>query len=625
MTQNKSIRTYFGDVKPTGWMYNQINHDLLHGFVGKLDQMVPDLIVEDDIYNKDRLTRLVKSKDVGAVNSEGEWNIQFLWWNSETQSNWWDGYIRHAFLSGDQDSIDKVKKYVDDKLSSQDEDGYIGVYGTDLRYQHTTENGELWAKASLFRGLIAYYEITNDERVLKALLRAMDNTMENYPIGNSTPFKTDKPFAGVGHGLTFTDVCFQLYNITGESKYLDYAVFLFDDYNRHQVEEEDILIKNLMDEEYKFKGHGVHTYEHLRSLVVAYEHTKKSKYKNALEAYLQKLSIAESISGGPIGDEWVFGRHAHSESTGYEYCSIHELLDSFTLLLHYDKDSLWGDKIEWLFFNAAQGARHPEHSSIAYCKSDDSYSMCGEINSETCEETKENRFKYSPVHKDVAVCCVPNAGRIHPYYVQNMWAIEGDEIYINLYGPSIFSTEIEGSEIVFEQVTNYPIEDKIIIKATSNKQVDGQLMLRVPKWAKNFKINGESPKINKKGYAVWKGLIDNELSLTIEMGNQPAAFKHTEGTYFAYGPLLFALPLEGKEEKTKEWGIEGFYDSKYQYTDDSLKEAVWVEGSELKKIDNSGAHYLDQVTIETSLKVDDEIKIKSLVPIGRTVLRKITF
>lgn len=54
-----------------------------------------------------------------------------------------------------------------------------------------------------------------------------------------------------------------------------------------------------------------------------------------------------------------------SPPTGYEYCSIHELLDCYTHLLQKTGSAGWGDRAEWLLFNAGQGARHPEHHAIA--------------------------------------------------------------------------------------------------------------------------------------------------------------------------------------------------------------------------------------------------------------------
>jgi hypothetical protein len=39
---------------------------------------------------------------VGAIAEEGDWQVQYLWWNSETQSNWLDGYVRTAILLKDK-------------------------------------------------------------------------------------------------------------------------------------------------------------------------------------------------------------------------------------------------------------------------------------------------------------------------------------------------------------------------------------------------------------------------------------------------------------------------------------------------------------------------------------------
>jgi hypothetical protein len=74
-----------GEVKPQGWLKTQMRQDLL-GCIGSLEYLVPDLIQKDVIYGKDRLTHKVKSKDLGALGDSGDWNVQFLWWNSETQS-----------------------------------------------------------------------------------------------------------------------------------------------------------------------------------------------------------------------------------------------------------------------------------------------------------------------------------------------------------------------------------------------------------------------------------------------------------------------------------------------------------------------------------------------------------
>jgi uncharacterized protein len=181
----------FGSIKPLGWLKVQMQKDMA-GFIGNLDQLVPDLI-NDPIYGTERLRRQTKAKDLGNLKSgDALGEDQYKWWNSETQSNWWDGYIRNAFLLDDQQAIAKVKSYITRILATQDKDGYLGIYDKDLRYKFTGENGELWSKTTLYRGLLAYYEYTHDKNVWNALVRAVDNVMQNYPVNKSQPFFAGK-------------------------------------------------------------------------------------------------------------------------------------------------------------------------------------------------------------------------------------------------------------------------------------------------------------------------------------------------------------------------------------------------------------------------------------------------
>ena len=405
--QMKEVPVYtsfpFGAIKPVGWLKTQMQADL-NGFVGNLDKLVPDLI-NDPIYGSGRLHKNSKAKDLGN-NKEGdaEGDEQYKWWNSESQSNWWDGYLRNALLLNDVKHIARVKKYISDILSTQDADGYLGIYASDLRYHFTSENGELWAKATLYRGLLAYYEYTNDPQVWNALVRAVDNVMTNYPVDASHPFDTGMNYnGGVGHGLTFTDVLDRMYQLTGEEKYLDYALFLYLDYSKFYAWERDAQLTNALNKEYKLNCHAVHTYEHLRPMIVAASTSEDAKIKKALMEYLRKINTVTTATGGAIGDEWIGGREADATHTGYEYCSLHELLDSYGVLLQRTGDTALAESIENIFYNAAQGARHPYHSCIAYLKTDNSYQMDGTRNGDAEPGKTQTRYKYSP--SPTSVCC----------------------------------------------------------------------------------------------------------------------------------------------------------------------------------------------------------------------------
>ncbi len=604
-----------GGIKPAGWIKNQMQRDL-DGFVGHLDQLAPDLIINDKIYGKNRLTKKIRSKNVGNIRTDDEWSMQYLWWNSESQSNWWDGYLRHAYMLNDEKHWSRVENYIYYILSTQDKDGYIGIYAPGLRYNFTGENGELWSKATLYRVLLAYYEATKNEKVLKAVVRAVQNVMDNYPIDSSAPFFINKPYAGVSHGLMFTDVLNELFHITGHKIYMDYAAFLFRDYCREEVSEKDIQLKNILNDNYKLAGHGVHTYEHIRSLASAFFATGDPELKKALTIYLQRVENTTTPSGGPIGDEWISQRNANATTTGYEYCSIQELMDSYLFLLQKTGKFYFADKAEKIFFNAAQGSRHPEKNSIAYLKTDNSYEMCGKKYGETEKSKKQTRYKYSPVHQDVAVCCVPNAGRITPYFVQNMWMKDEQGLIACLFGPCETELTLNGKKIFIKEITSYPYEFSVIFEITPESPVDLVLKIRKPNWSKKTLANVPY-KEGKEFISIHKQWKKKER---IEIKFKPALrINQTQENevYFTYGPLVLAMPIESAEIKTKKYSIPGFCDTHYKPV--SIKQYVYCNGKIKKK--------RDQLIFETKFFNVQSGKTEniSLIPIGKTILRQVTF
>jgi DUF1680 family protein len=617
-TKEKFEYLRFGEVKPAGWLKEQMESDLA-GFTGHLDELVPALTKDDDIYGRNRLTRRDKSKDVGNIRENADWEVQYLWWNSETQSNWRDGQIRQAILTGNAGQLESVKAYRDHILQTQDSSGYLGIYDKNLRYRFAGENGELWAKATLLRGLLAFYESgTGDSAaLLHSIERAVQDVMVNYPINRSDPFKADKSFAGICHGLVFTDVLDRLHQLTGKREYLDYAAFLYLNYSDNKLMEEDVRLDNIFDKRYKLKGHGVHTYEHLRPLAVACFATGDPRLKKALDIYLRRIDSVTTPTGGPIGDEWIGGRQADATSTGYEYCSLQELLDSYSLLMQKSGSAAYGDKIEKLFFNAAQGARHPDGHSIAYLKSDNSWSMTGPLN-DTLPGNNQTRYKYSPVHQDVAVCCVPNAGRIAPYYVRSMWMRDADGLVAALYGPSVLKTQVGGRTVTIEQAADYPSEFTMRFVITLETPQKFTLKFRIPAWSDGIKVNYPGKKA--KGYLAVRRTWESGDEVVIALTPKVVVNQDLKNdSYFTYGPLVLAAPIEGTGVITKEYPLPGLFDSHVKANRLQLfacGENVTVAPAEAGKL------VFNASLINTA---NDSLEKVKLVPMGGTLLRQVTF
>ena len=603
----------FGSIKPKGWLKSQMEKDV-KGFVGNLDQLVPDLI-NDPIYGSGRLHKNSEVKDLGNLKAgDAEGSDQYKWWNSETQSNWWDGYIRNVYLLDDKAGIEKVNQYVKRILATQDEDGYLGIYDKELRYNFKTENGELWSKATLYRGLLAYHEVTKDEKVWQALVRAVDNVMFNYPINTSSPFSSGEKFnGGVSHGLTFTDILDKMYHITGNKKYLEYALFLYNDFSKTYQSECDVQLPNILNPNYKLKSHGVHTYEHLRPLIVAAYQNKE--LLEVLNIYLERIKKTTTPTGGPIGDEWIAERTADATHTGYEYCSIQELLDSYTVLLQKTGKASIGDDIETIFYNAAQGARNPNSSCIAYLKTDNSYEMLGTKNGEVEPDRKQTRYKYSPAHQDVAVCCNPNAGRISPYFIQSSWMKENENTLVaTLLMPNILETTIKGSKITIENQTNYPNENTVHFQLQLEKPTALTLKIRKPSWATSI-VTNEKYRLGDD-YIIIEKTIEKVENINVEFKTEVRVLTDSKGEhYFVYGSLFYAKAISSIQIKGKEYAKE-FIDLNYEPLDKTR----------FKFIKNHQATYEDNnITVDLKNLKLNKIQKVTLIPFGKTILRQVSF
>jgi hypothetical protein len=555
------------EVSAGGWLAAQMRRDLELGFVGHLGRLAPDLVTDDDIFGRDRLSPTTRPKDLGALSDDAAWSEQFQWWNAETQGNWRDGWLRHALGVGDGAARADTRRWVAEVLHGQDADGYLGIHAPQLRYPMHGENGELWAQAVLLRALLGYVGHTDDRAVMEAIRRAVARTMRGYPPERSHPFGQGKSWAGVAHGLMFVDVLWQLALASGDEHYLRYAGWLYRVFATSPHAAGDAQVAALLDQSRPFGGHGVHTYEHWRALMIALhagDGTGWLPYRELDAAYVAKLGRALTPSGAPNGDEFIHPLGSADDS-GYEYCSTVELLDSYGLRTVLTGDTTLGDAIESLVFNVAMGARDPIEAGVAYLKTDNSYSMTGSQGPRSpASIIPQTRYMYSPLHRQAAVCCVPNAGRLLPTYLRYQWlrgSLEsGQQVVALLYGPSLLRTHLNGVPVHVEQVTDYPARTAVALNVEPARPLEFVLSLRRPAWARDVRVTapaelaveGDERLIHLRGR--WSGRTQVEVEFEAQPEVRPAG----AGTALVgHGPLLYAEPLPGVRTTLTEYAVKG--------------------------------------------------------------------
>lgn len=102
------------------------------------------------------------------------------------------------------------------------------------------------------------------------------------------------------------------------------------------------------------------------------------------------------------------------------------------------------------------------------------------------------------------------------------YAKDENSLFVTLYGSNEIDTKINGKNVRFEQVTNYPWDDKIEMNYKGDKNAEFSLKLRIPAWAigATLKVNGIDMPINTGVFAVvnrkWKSGDKVELVLPMK-------------------------------------------------------------------------------------------------------------
>ncbi len=603
-----------GDVQPRGWLLEQIRMDMTNGYGPVMDKMT--YRIELPIFDSSKKTELIKPK-IGAP-----------WWNGETTGIWVDGLIRAAYLSGDEASKKRADEIVAQILAMQDTDGYIGIYPKAMRFASPidAQSGELWTQACLYRGLLAYYELTGREDVLNAVQKATKLVLSKY--GPDRPYWRDSVGrGGPPHSLMFIDVCEWLYRLTGDQSYVAFVKFMYDGYNAiPEVREFDSLLKNLNDLNKPFNGHGAHTMEHMRApLFLAYT-TGEAKYRTAAENFFPKLERHLTAAGACVSDEDILER-VGSPYLGSEYCAQGFLVNTLQSGVEKTRNVKMADALEVLTYNYAEGARTKDGKGIQYCSLDNQY--------EATVKTHGRRLKLSPTHEDVATCCPVGALHFFPYFTDGLWmkTADGNGLVAANYAPNELQTTIKDVKIQITSETSYPFEDEIRMTVVPERPVKCSIRLRIPSWAGSMSVEASgATTADDNGWRVLTKEWRTGDRITILFKPDVELKKMANGeVYWKRGPLVYALPIPSESNQIKTYSVAGFGD--YEYTPKAG--ANWdysiEENGEAFKCVKSAVQGNPWITAPLRLtgslinRKTGQSELVELQPMGVNLLRRVAF
>lgn len=519
------------EIKPVGWLLKQLQIQA-HGLAGNLDKVWPDVR---------------ESAWIGG-DKEGWERVPY----------WLDGFIPLAYLLDDEDMKQRADRYISAILEYQQEDGWICPCTLEKRRSY-----DIWSWFLIGKVLALYCEYTDSERAETALYRSMKGMYNWMEQGQITLFEW-----GRFRWYECMIPLYYLYEKHPEAWILELAEKL----KKQGVDYEEFceLWKKPLNE-WRLETHVVNLAMMLKSDAVYNKLLGKQGEERA--EYFWK--ILEKYNGTAVatftGDECLSGI---GNNQGTELCSVTELMYSCEILYAITGEPIWMERLEKMAFNALPAAISDDMWTHQYDQQVNQIA-CVRFPGKSFFRTNGSEAHLFGLEPNYG-CCTANHGQGWPKLAMSIFQKNSCGIQTTMMLPGVLHTTWKDADITISIETEYPFRHSGIYTVTTDKPVDFELKIRIPKWVKCVRINNKNVE-NSEYYTVnklWSGME----TIKIEFETEPHVTVRPYDLHTVeYGPLVFSLPLvpEYKKYEYEKGGVE----RKYPYCDyELMSHSEWRYG-----------------------------------------------
>jgi hypothetical protein len=453
-----------GRIRPRGWLSTQLQREI-DGLGGHMDELEPQLLGKAHTMDFDsadmaglieRIRELAKP-DIDEATAAS--------WFCEQAGQYWAGLIQLAFVTGDPCLLKKASDWVSRVLRHQGSDGYLGGYRS---CDNRLDDYSAWCANWAMRSLLTYFEATGDREVLQACHRGLiwflDNWSDHY---------TDYG----GPALIESMVIVYLY--TKDERLLDWSrryIGWLDAnsrwYNTLSSFLEDSLAYN-----------SIHTVAYgecvkLPALIYAAD-GNRANLEASVKGIDKILRDGFQRTGAPVSNFEYLSPPGATHAT--EYCNFATYANTFAWMTQITGQARYGDYLEKIIFNGAQGAKKKDERAIAYLSSPNQVFATDKMSNFSIDW---GSYVYAPVF--YVACCPTQYVRVMPEFVRAICLTDSaGSLYINAYAPCV----IDSGDLTLEQITAYPFEDTVKLVMHLAKPVRKTLALRMPGWCSRIDIS----------------------------------------------------------------------------------------------------------------------------------------
>jgi DUF1680 family protein len=460
-------------------------------------------------------------------------------WQTEFWGKWFTAAASAYLYNKDPKLKVMLDNAVSGLLSTQTSDGYIGNYADGSHLQQW----DIWGRKYCMLGLLAYYEITNDKKVLLAVAKLADHLIKEID-------DSGKEIDAMGNhrGMAASSVLepmVKLFRLTNNKKYLMFCENIVESWEKDNdpgliskaLEGVPVAKRFPVPKTWWGWEQGQKAYEMMscyEGLIELYRVTGKKENRAAVEAAAENIRTSEiMITGSGASMECWYGgasTQAFPAVHTMETCVTATWMKLCFQLLQTTGDSKWANEIERTFYNALLASMTQDGSLWSKYSELSGYRHFGE---DQCSMGMN--------------CCTASGPR--GMMVIPRFALMQNEQgpVLNLFTDAVYKYQApDKKQIDIHVTTHYPALEKVSMEISSSTQSEFDLQVRIPQWSEHarIEINGNvQPSPDAAKYASLKRVWKNGDKVEIMFNMRPRIVSSPgDGAFFAveYGPLVLA-------------------------------------------------------------------------------------
>ena len=428
--------------------------------------------------------------------------------------------------------------YIDSVLdiiaAAQEPDGYLYTARTmNPTHPHAWSGPERWVweeelshelynLGHMLESAVAHYQATGSRKFLDIAIRYADCVCREVGPGEGQACVVP------GHQIAEMGLC-KLYVLTGEQKYLDEAKFLLDYRGKTAVRREYSQSHLPVVDQREAVGHAVRAAYMYAGMADVAALTGDTAYIAAIDSIWENIVSRKLYITGGIGatnrGEAFGANYELPNLTAYcETCAAigNVYVNHRLFLLH--GESKYYDVLERTLYNGLLSGVSLDGGGFFYPN----------------PLASEGQHQRQPWFG--CACCPSNISRFIPSLPGYVYAVQGANVYVNLFMSNTGNLTIQGKSVTLEQSTDYPWQGDVCVKVTRNKAGQWAMKLRIPGWAKGEVVPSDL-------YAFSDGRSSTDFAVTVN--GEPAVGSLTADGYFtierkwkAGDEVHLSLPME---------------------------------------------------------------------------------